>query len=50
MDKEQLQLTVSKEKSGKYNILFNKGSERVELANCTKDELRMIKEVICKVV
>lgn len=50
MSKEQLQLTVTKEKGEKYNMLFNKEGKGIELANCTKDELRMVKEVISKML
>lgn len=50
MDKEQLQLTVSKEKSGKYKLLFKKEGIETKLSNCTPDELRMIREVINKVL
>ena len=50
MDKEQLQLTATKEKTGKFSLTFQKGSKETKIDNCTEAELRMIREVINKVL
>lgn len=50
MDKEQLQLTVTKESNQKCSLLFKRGAKEIKLDNCTKEELRMIKEVLNKVL
>ena len=50
MSKEQLQLTVTKEESKTYKLLFKKEGKETKLVNCTPEELRMIREVINKVL
>ena len=50
MDKEQLQLTATKGKGEKFSLAFRKGDKELKLESCTKDELRMIKEVINKII